>query len=140
MAFSQYLADSVLNWFKGTAFPTELSDVYISVHTADPGVSGTTGDVTLSIRGTANRTQQSSASFSAATNASGGGREITNTTVVQVTSNAQNAAPVTVTHFVVWDAITGGNFLASGILTSQVDVLNGDTVQFNVGAMAIRMV
>ena len=44
------------------------------------------------------------------------------------------------THFGVWDANSGGNFLASGQLTSSVIVVTGDTVQFNIGAMAIKVV
>lgn len=140
MAFSQYLADRVLSWFKGTAFPSALSNVYVSVHTGDPGVSGTSSDVTTTVTGSASRTAVSSAAFSANANASGGGREITNTGVVQITTSAANVSTQNITHFGVWDAATAGNFLASGVLTSSVGVQTGDTVQFNIGAMAIRVV
>lgn len=140
MAFSQYLADRILTWVKGVSFPAALSNVFISIHTANPGVNGTESDATLSVTGTANRTQVPSADFSAAGNASGGGREITNSNVVQITNNATNGATVTLTHFGVWDAATGGNFLASGELTTAIGVQAGDTVQFNVGAMAIRVI
>jgi hypothetical protein len=68
----------------------------------------------------------------------GGGFQITNNNSVQITTNASGT--VTVTHFGIWDAVTGGNFLASGALTSSVDVVSGDTVQFNAGALAIRLV
>jgi hypothetical protein len=139
MAFSQYLADKVLNWFKGTSFPTALSNVFVSIHTGDPGSLGTSSDVTTTVTGSATRTSVSSASFTAAGNASGGGREITNTSVVQITTSATNVSTQTITHFGVWDASTGGNFLASGTLTSPVGVQTGDTVQFNIGAMAIRL-
>ena len=49
MAFSQYFATQVLGWVKGAPFPTALSNVYISLHTSDPGTAGTSGDVTNSI-------------------------------------------------------------------------------------------
>lgn len=140
MAFSQYLADEILDWFKGGAFPSAPSNVFISVHTGDPGVSGTSNDVTSSVRGTANRVQIATSAFSVIGNASGGGREITNSNVVQVTASAANAGTTTLTHFGVWDAITAGNFLASGSLTASVGVQTGDTVQFNQNAMAIRVV
>jgi hypothetical protein len=140
MAFSQYLADSILGWVKGTTFPAALSNVYLSIHSGDPGIGGTGNDVTSNVTGTANRVAIASSAFTAAGNASGGGREITNTGVVQLTTNAANPALVTVTHFGVWTAQTSGNFLASGTLTTAVDVQNGDTVQFNVGALAIRVV
>jgi hypothetical protein len=140
MAFSQYLADKVLNWFKNTAFPTALSNVFISIHTGDPGSLGTSSDVTTAVTGSATRASVASSAFTSAANASGGGREITNTGVVQITTSATNVSTQTITHFGVWDASTGGNFLASGTLTSPVGVQTGDTVQFNIGAMAIRVV
>jgi hypothetical protein len=140
MAFSQYLADKVLGWVKGTTFPTALSNVYVSIHSGDPGSTGTSNDVTSTVTGSANRQVVSSAAFTAAGAASGGGREITNTGVIQLTASAANVATQTVTHFGIWDAATSGNFLGSGSLTSSIDVQNGDTVQFNIGALAIRVV
>lgn len=140
MAFSQYFATQVLSWVKGSPFPTALSNVYISLHSADPGVSGTNGDETASITNTSNRTTIASSALGAVAGASGGGFEITNTGVVQLTTSAANTNAITVTHFGVWDAASGGNFLASGQLTSSVDVELGDTVQFNIGAMAVRVV
>ncbi|HAX04203.1 MAG TPA: hypothetical protein DCX77_00880 [Acidimicrobiaceae bacterium] len=140
MAFSQYFATQVLSWVKGAPFPTALSNVYISLHSSDPGDAGANGDVTSTITNSANRTQISSAALSAVVGASGGGFEVTNTGVVQLTTSANNTSPITVTHFGVWDAASGGNFLASGALTSSVDVEVGDTVQFNIGAMAVRAV
>lgn len=138
MAFSQYLADKILIWIKGTTFPTALSTVYISLHSGDPGTAGANNNVQLTITGSANRTSVSTSTFSAVGAASGGGFQVTNNSSVQITTNAAGGA--TVTYFGVWDAVTGGNFLASGQLTTSVDVVAGDTVQFNAGALAIRLV
>lgn len=138
MAFSQYLADKILIWIKGTTFPTALSTVHISLHSGDPGTAGTANNVQATVTGSANRTGITTSSFSTVASATGGGFQITNNTSVQITTNAAGIA--TVTHFGVWDAVTGGNFLASGALTTSVDVVTGDTVQFNAGALAIRMV
>ena len=140
MAFSQYFATQVLSWVKGAPFPTALSNVYISLHSADPGVAGTNADETAAITNSANRTTIASSALGAVSGASGGGFEITNTGVVQLTTSANNSNAITVTHFGVWDAASGGNFLASGQLTSSVDVELGDTVQFNIGSMAVRLV
>ena len=140
MAFSQYLASQILNWVKGTTFASSLSNVFISIHTGDPGTAGTANDTTSNVTGTANRRSVSSAAFSAVGSAPGGGFQITNTGTVQLTTSAANSTPVTVTHFGIWDAQTGGNFLASGSLTTSVSIQNGDTVQFNIGAMAVRVV
>lgn len=140
MAFSQYFATQVLNWVKGSPFPTALANVYVSLHSSDPGTAGTSGDVTNTITNSVNRTTISSSALSTVAGASGGGFEVTNTGVVQLTTSANNATPINVTHFGVWDAASGGNFLASGQLTSSVDVEVGDTVQFNINAMAVRVV
>lgn len=138
MAFSQYLADKILVWIKGTTFPTALSTVYITLHSADPGTAGSANNVQSSIVSGGARTAVVTAGFSAVGSASGGGFQITNNSSVQITTNSIGSA--TVTHFGVWDASTAGNFLASGALTSSVDVVTGDTVQFNAGALAIRLV
>jgi hypothetical protein len=140
MAFSQYFATQVLNWVKGSSFPTALANVYVSLHSSDPGTAGTSGDVTNTITNSSNRTSISSSALSTVAGASGGGFEVTNTGVVQLTTSANNSTPINVTHFGVWDAASGGNFLASGQLTSAVDVEVGDTVQFNINAMAVRVV
>ena len=140
MAFSEYFATQVLSWVKGSPFPSALANVYVSLHSSDPGTAGSSGDVTNTITNSVNRTSISSAALSTVAGASGGGFEITNTGVVQLTTSANNSTPITVTHFGVWDAASGGNFLASGQLTSSVDVELGDTVQFNISAMAVRVV
>lgn len=140
MAFSQYLASQILNWVRGNAFATALNNVFVTIHTGDPGTAGTSNDTTSNVTGSANRVSVASGAFSAVGSATGGGFQITNTGTVQLTTNAVNATPVSITHFGLWDAQTGGNFLASGTLTTAVDVQSGDTVQFNIGAMAVRVV
>jgi uncharacterized Zn-binding protein involved in type VI secretion len=138
MAFSQYLADKILTWVKGVTFPTALSTVYVSLHSGDPGTAGSNNNVQATVTGSANRTAVTTSTFSTVGAAPGGGFQVTNNNAVQMTTNASGSA--TVTYFGVWDAVTGGNFLASGALTSSVDVVTGDTVQFNAGALAIRLV
>lgn len=146
MAFSQYLADKILNWIQGSAFPTELSNVYISIHTGVPGDSGTSNDVTSSITGLGSnfRATVSAANLSAPTAAVGGGRQVSNGSAVTITNSASNAAApagVTLTHFGIWDAAgPGGNFLGYGTLTAPVTIFTGDTVQFAVGALVVRAV
>ena len=88
MAFSQYFATQVLSWVKGSPFPTALTNVYVSLHSSDPGTAGTAGDVTQNITNSSNRTSISSSALSAVVGASGGGFEITNSGVVQLTTSA----------------------------------------------------
>ena len=138
MAFSTYFATEILSWFKNSAFPTQLTTTYISVHSGDPGTAGTSNDETSTIIGSSTRTSVAHGDLGTVGAASGGGFEITNTSAVQMTASAAGGA--TITHFGIWDAATSGNFLASGALTVSVDVVAGDTVQFNIGAMAIKVV
>lgn len=140
MAFSQYFATEILTWIKGSSFPTALSNVYVSIHTGDPGTAGTSNDVTLTVTGSSNRTAISASAFTGVTGASPNGFEIKNTNTVQITTNAQNGTQQTLSHFGLWDAQTSGNFIASGALTANVDVQSGDTVQFNANALAIKVV
>lgn len=140
MAFSQYFANEILTWIKGSSFPTALSNVYVSIHTGDPGTAGTSNDVTLTVTGLANRTAISASAFTGVTGASPSGFEIKNTNTVQITTNAQNSTQQTLTHFGLWDSQTSGNFIASGALTSSVDIQSGDTVQFNGNALGIKVV
>ena len=86
MAFSQYFATQILGWVKNSAFPSAPTNVYVTLHTGDPGTAGTTNDVTSTITGSGNRTQVASSAFSSVGAASGGGFEITNTGVVQITT------------------------------------------------------
>ena len=105
-----------------------------------PGTAGTNNDVTASIKGNSTRVGIAATAFSAVGAAGGGGFQITTSNVCQITTSAQNSSGVTVTHFGIWDAATSGNFLASGSLTTNVDVQLGDTVQFNSAAMAIKVI
>lgn len=146
MAFSQYLADNILNWIQGSAFPTELDNVYISIHTATPGENGTLGDVTASITNSNSnfRATVSKTNLGAPSAATGGGRQVSNANAVTITNSASNAAApagVTLTHFGIWDSAgPGGNFLGYGTLTAPVKVFTGDTVQFAAGALVVRVV
>jgi hypothetical protein len=137
MPFSNYLADATLNWFKNTAFPASTANLYISVHTANPTAVGTTADTTAAIRGVPERSSVAASAFSAPATG-GGGRFISNTGVVQITANAVNVPIIRITHFGLWTSDVGGTFLASGELTTGVDVATNDTVQFNPGTLIIR--
>lgn len=137
MAFSSYLSTALLNWFKNTTFPTSVATLYVTIHTADPGLDGLTADVTATVRGVAGRVAVTATNFTTPS-AGGGGIQMSNTTVIQITANAANAVTQRITHFGIWTANTAGNFLGSGQLTTAVDVVTNDTVQFNIGALVLR--
>lgn len=138
MPSSSYLADKQLNWFRNQAFGTPISNLFISVHSGDPGANGTGNDATTTIG--SGRATLSSSNISAPAAATGGGRQVSNTATVTMTGSSTNNSPVTITHFGAWDSVTGGNFLAYGLVSPPVTVLLGDTVSFPVGNLIIKAV
>lgn len=137
MPFSQYLADSTLNWFRGSTFvaaPAPGASIYVSIHTGDPGLSGVNNDVTAAVAG--GRGALPVSALSQASSAAGGGRQISNTTAVSLSASAPGSAKIT--HFGLWSAGNGGNFLAYGLLTTPVDVFVGDVLEFPTGQLVIR--
>lgn len=145
MPFSNYLATRNLNWFRGVAngattpspgMPAAPATLYISLHSANPGVNGVTADVTTTVA--SGRGSIAAADWSAPTPSTSPatGFQISNTVDVAITSSAVSGA--TVTHFGVWDAATGGNFLEYGALTSSLVVITGDIVKFATGQLILR--
>ena len=113
---SVYVRNKMLDAvFNATAF--SVTTPYVSLHTADPGVTGT-GEVTGGSY--ARKSLSSAASSSGAT-----------TSDAAVTFTGMPAA--TVTHFGIWDAVSGGNFLWGGALTASKSPGAGDTVEFPIG-------
>lgn len=137
MPFSQYLADSTLNWFRGSAFVAAPgTNVFVSLHSSDPGPTGANGDVTVTVAGGRATLPIASLGVPVTSSVPGGGREISNTSALSLTSSAPGSAVVT--HFGIWSAATGGNFLAYGTLAVSVEVFIGDVLQFAAGQLVIR--
>lgn len=138
MPASSYLADANLNWLRGTTFPSAAPvNLFLSLHNADPGASGTNGDVTAILR-PAGRVVVAGTGFSAPTDAVGApGRQCSNTAAISITESA--AAAAAVTHVGFWNASTGGNFLAYGLVTPPTNFLTGDIIRFPVGQLVIRI-
>lgn len=86
--------------FNNTSFA--VTQVWVKLHVGDPGSAGTANAAT--------ETTRKSISMAAAS-----GPTITNDVVVQWPSIAGSQDP---THYSLWDASTGGNFLGSGTITS----------------------
>lgn len=107
----------ILNHIKGAASTTFTSptQLYIRLHTADPGAAGTTS---VSTGGGATGVAISFAT--AASNAIA----LTGTQP----SWASLTATETISHISVWDASTAGNFLWSAALTASKSVVAGDTL------------
>jgi hypothetical protein len=109
--------------FNATSF--SVTTPYLQLHTADPGAAGTTSVVTG-----ASGSDRKSVSFG--TPAAG---VILNDVAVQWVNltNPQDAS-----HYSLWDALTVGNFLGSGIVNANAFAA-GDTLTFAIGAISIAI-
>ena len=122
MAKSTTSANNTLDWQLGGATPTRPTTRFISMHTADPG---STGASECSGSGYARQSLTfNAASSKAATNAS-------------ATSNTLSGALGPVTHFGIWDASTGGNFLYGGAVTTAQTFAASDVAAVAIGAITI---
>jgi hypothetical protein len=136
MPISQYLADANLNWLRGDAFPAPPSvNIFVSLHSSDPGYNGVNGDVTTALLG--GRVAVPLTSFVAPSDVPGGkGRQTSNSTLVSLSEAALDSA--TVTHFGLWSAVSAGNFLTYGLLSPAANFLVGDIIRFPIGQLVIR--
>lgn len=113
---SDYAANKILDkLLRNTDFT--VADQHISLHTADPGVSGGS-EVTGGSYGRQNATFATAAS-----------RATTTTALLEWL----NMPGVTVTHVGIWDAATAGNFIWGGALAASKTVNAGDTFQLPTG-------
>jgi hypothetical protein len=105
-----------LNVLRGTSAATftGVTTLFVQLHTADPGASGTTA--------VSSTTTRQAVNFAAA---SAGSQAITGTT--QWTNWAGTNGEV-VTHISVWGASTAGTFYYSVALTASKTVNTGDTL------------
>lgn len=107
------LANKWLDMLAGTAF-TAPTNVYVKLHTGDPGASAATA-----ASAEATRKQVTWSAASAGSKAMSGTLEWA----------SWSAGTETISHISIWDASSAGNFLWSGALSASKTVNNGDTLQ-----------
>jgi hypothetical protein len=115
MPASTHSAQALLNLFLRGVSYTPPSLVYVSLHTDDPGAGGanevTGTDWPAYVRREASGGAGVADGFSAPT-----GKATDNAQELLWPAN-DGAAPLTVTHFGIWDSASGGNLLFYGELT-----------------------
>jgi hypothetical protein len=102
-----------------TSAGTAPANIYIQLHTAAPGAAGTTAVAGNSLR-------KGPLSFGAA--ASG----LMSNDVAILWTTGQVTANEDYTHWTLWDAASGGNFIGSGVMTANA-VLIGDEFTIPIG-------
>lgn len=132
-AFSDYMENVILNWIRGNNI-TAPSAVYVGL--ASSAVTDAHTGATVPELANANGYARQAVTFGAP---SGGvDNQIANTGAINFTASGDW---VTATHFFVIDSAThgAGNILMYGTLTSPVTVLTGQTRQFPVGELRLRV-
>lgn len=130
-AFGNYSELRTLDfWFKANSLTTTApANVYVSLHTGDPGDTGANEATT---GGYARKVQ----TFAAASTDGGGITTIDSD--ADITIGAFTGA-ATFTHMGIWDAVTTGEFLAGGALSSSRTVANGDQLKFSSGNITVAL-
>ncbi|MGJ5817056.1 phage tail fiber protein [Paludibaculum fermentans] len=114
---------SISNYLENKILTDNLTGSYLSLHTADPGETGTS-------EVTGGSYSRKSWTFSGPTNG-----VITSSATVLFTG----MPAVSVTHFGVWDAATGGNCLWTGPATASKTYGAGDTAEITSGTLTVTI-
>lgn len=115
MSLSNYLEDALLNHIRDGATFTPPADLYVKLHTGDPGEAGTSN--------ASAETTREIVTFGAAS----GGSMVSNGTQPEWTSWPAPADNETITHFSIWDNVSAGNCLGAGAWASGKTMDTGDT-------------
>jgi hypothetical protein len=114
--FSNYVEDKVMDClFNATTF-TGITDVYVKLHTGDPGDAGTSN--------AAGETTRKIATFGASS-----GGAVSNDAALTWTNVSTSED---YTHFSLWDNVSAGNCLGTGTITANA-VTAGDTFTIAIG-------
>lgn len=119
--FSNYLANSLLDAL-GNATTYAVPDVYVKLHVGDPGANGTNNAAT--------ETTRKVVTFSAAAS----GALVSDSDVVWSNISGSEDA----THFTIWDNISAGNFLFSGLIIGN-PYTAGDTYTIPSGSLTVSL-
>ncbi len=119
--YSTYSANALLDAI-GNATSFSVANAYMQLHTGDPGAAGTAN--------VAAETSRKAISFGSASS----GSMSSNSTVEWTNITGSEDA----THFTVWDAASGGNFLWSGTVTAN-PYTAGDTLRYASGDITLSM-
>lgn len=123
MPISTYAGNLVLDWLLSVDAATRPTAWYLSLHTADPGLTGANEVVV----GTDADYVRKAMTFAAAAT-------LAKASNASATWTADAAATTyVVTHIGIWDAATAGNFLASGQLAVPETVVASGTLNLASG-------
>lgn len=138
-AFSNYLEEKVIeSSLRGATFPNITAN-YIALFTTDPTDAATGDEVDPAGTWTDYERVDAADGGAVATGWAASADGVTSNAKV-VTFPANNGgASVTVTHFAIFDAATGGNMLYHGSLAASKTLATGDVLSFNIGSLQVTV-
>lgn len=123
MALSTYIANKILDAILNATTLTGITNVYISLHTADPGLTGAS-EVTGGSYARQLASFETAASKASQTDA-----------VIEFAG----MPTATITHIGIWDAASAGNFLWGGVNSGSQSVSAGNTFRLASGALDVSL-
>lgn len=133
--FGQYIEDSLLAWFRGTAFPAVPASHYFALFTTPP-VNAVDG-AAVEVSGTS-YARKAIAPSSSLWAAASGAAPATCTNAENIVFATPGGSWGTVSGWGLYDAASAGNLLAYGTFTG-VAVGSGDTVEFLTGNLTLSV-
>lgn len=136
-AASNYTEQNFINaLLRGVTFPLPTA-IYIGLHTDDPTDTGGNEVSTANWPAYVRRDAADGAAISTGWGAPVDGLS---KNAKQITYPGMNGvAPVTVTHWALYDASTGGNMLCYGALQTARQLLTGDVFVFDINAIEVSL-
>jgi hypothetical protein len=125
-AFSNYLENALINGTLRATTYTAPTTVYVGLFTTDPTDAGSGTEVS------GNAYARQAATFAAPSN--GAATTDADVQFPQATGNWG-----TVTHFAVFDALTTGNMLYHGALTTSKTIETGDVFKIATGSLTVTL-
>ena len=125
-AMSNFLENALINATLRNTTYTSPATVYVALFTTDPTDAGTGTQVT------GGSYARQAASFAAPSD----GASTTNADITFPTATANWG---TVTHFGLYDAITGGNLLYHGARNNSKNIQTGDILQIEAGNLTVTL-
>jgi 2-keto-4-pentenoate hydratase len=131
-AASNYLENKVLDHVLTATSYTAPSVRYLAIFTGDAAANLEAGTLTNEVSTSGSAYARTAVTFAAAN----AGTSATNATVTFPTATANWG---TITHVAVMDALTSGNVLFYGAVTTPKTIENGDTFQVSSGNLTISL-
>ena len=125
-AMSNYLEDALINATLRNTTYTSPATVYVGLFTSDPTDAGT-------------GTECTGASYARKSMAFGAPSNGASTNSSDVEFDQATDSWGTITHFGILDALTGGNLLYHGALTSSKVIEDGDVFKFASAAVSVTL-